>query len=184
LCAKTQLCAAGITNLHMPNDVIVDASMPAMIRSSGKMWNADNQLQDTKATIPDSSYAGVYVFMCHLSKLSAASLLSPVHDRLSLSWNSLSVEISMRLTFNVRGEWRCVACAARGSSGEQVRCGHLFLQGKRRFRSNHDGYLAQRGPHGQEGQQPISAALRLPMSPFCVQPPSHNVTHFHISDRC
>uniref|UniRef100_F4C4X4 Isocitrate dehydrogenase [NADP] n=1 Tax=Sphingobacterium sp. (strain 21) TaxID=743722 RepID=F4C4X4_SPHS2 len=50
----------GITNLHVPSDVIVDASMPAMIRSSGQMWNADGKLQDTKAVIPDSSYAGVY----------------------------------------------------------------------------------------------------------------------------
>ncbi|HER41188.1 MAG TPA: NADP-dependent isocitrate dehydrogenase, partial [Salinimicrobium catena] len=50
----------GITNLHVPSDVIIDASMPAMIRTSGKMWNADGQTQDTKAVIPDSSYAGVY----------------------------------------------------------------------------------------------------------------------------
>ena len=50
----------GITNLHVPSDVIVDASMPAMIRSSGKMWNADGKLQDTKAVIPDSCYAAVY----------------------------------------------------------------------------------------------------------------------------
>lgn len=50
----------GITNLHVPSDVIIDASMPAMIRSSGKMWNANGKLQDTKAVIPDSSYAGVY----------------------------------------------------------------------------------------------------------------------------
>jgi isocitrate dehydrogenase len=50
----------GITNLHVPSDVIIDASMPAMIRSSGKMWNASGKLQDTKAVIPDSSYAGVY----------------------------------------------------------------------------------------------------------------------------
>jgi len=50
----------GITNLHVPSDVIIDASMPAMIRSSGKMWNAKGQLQDTKAVIPDSSYAGIY----------------------------------------------------------------------------------------------------------------------------
>ncbi len=50
----------GITNLHVPSDVIVDASMPAMIRSSGKMWNAAGKLQDTLAVIPDSSYAGVY----------------------------------------------------------------------------------------------------------------------------
>ncbi|MGQ7844247.1 NADP-dependent isocitrate dehydrogenase [Granulosicoccus sp. 3-233] len=50
----------GITNLHVPSDVIVDASMPAMIRTSGKMWNSDGQLQDTKALIPDNSYAAVY----------------------------------------------------------------------------------------------------------------------------
>ena len=50
----------GITNLHVPSDVIVDASMPAMIRDSGKMWNPAGDQQDAKATIPDSSYAGVY----------------------------------------------------------------------------------------------------------------------------
>ena len=50
----------GITNLHVPSDIIVDASMPAMLRSSGQMWNADGEMQDTKAVIPDSSYAGIY----------------------------------------------------------------------------------------------------------------------------
>ncbi|GLQ89514.1 NADP-dependent isocitrate dehydrogenase [Dyella flagellata] len=50
----------GITNLHVPSDVIIDASMPAMIRDSGKMWNAQGKLEDTKAVIPDRSYAGVY----------------------------------------------------------------------------------------------------------------------------
>jgi len=50
----------GITNLHVPSDVIVDASMPAMIRTSGQMYNADGKLQDTKAVIPDSAYAGIY----------------------------------------------------------------------------------------------------------------------------
>ncbi|GIM61306.1 NADP-dependent isocitrate dehydrogenase [Capnocytophaga canis] len=50
----------GITNLHVPSDVIIDASMPAMIRNSGKMWNAKGEAQDTLAVIPDSSYAGVY----------------------------------------------------------------------------------------------------------------------------
>ena len=50
----------GITNLHVPSDVIIDASMPAMIRTSGKMWNAAGKQQDTKAVIPDSSYAGIY----------------------------------------------------------------------------------------------------------------------------
>jgi len=50
----------GITNLHVPSDVIIDASMPAMIRTSGQMWNNEGKLQDTKAVIPDSSYAGIY----------------------------------------------------------------------------------------------------------------------------
>ncbi|MDB9954192.1 NADP-dependent isocitrate dehydrogenase [Flavobacteriaceae bacterium] len=50
----------GITNLHVPSDVIIDASMPAMIRTSGQMWNAKGNAQDTKAVIPDSSYAGIY----------------------------------------------------------------------------------------------------------------------------
>lgn len=50
----------GITNLHVPSDIIIDASMPAMIRTSGQMWNTEGKLQDTKAIIPDSSYAGVY----------------------------------------------------------------------------------------------------------------------------
>ncbi len=50
----------GITNLHVPSDVIIDASMPAMIRTSGQMWNAEGNQQDTKATIPDRSYSGVY----------------------------------------------------------------------------------------------------------------------------
>ena len=49
-----------ITNLHVPSDVIVDASMPAMLRTSGQMWNAQGEQQDTKAVIPDSSYAGIY----------------------------------------------------------------------------------------------------------------------------
>jgi isocitrate dehydrogenase len=50
----------GITNLHVPSDVIVDASMPAMIRTSGQMWNKDGKPQDTKAVIPDGCYAGIY----------------------------------------------------------------------------------------------------------------------------
>ena len=50
----------GITNLHVPSDVIIDASMPAMIRTSGKMWNSEGKTQDTKAVIPDSSYAPIY----------------------------------------------------------------------------------------------------------------------------
>lgn len=50
----------GITNLHVPSDVIIDASMPAAIKSSGKMWGPDGKLQDTKALIPDRCYAGIY----------------------------------------------------------------------------------------------------------------------------
>ncbi len=50
----------GISNLHVPSDVIIDASMPAMIRSSGKMWNKNGELQDVKAVIPDRSYSSIY----------------------------------------------------------------------------------------------------------------------------
>mgnify|MGYP000515945347 CR=1 FL=1 len=50
----------GITNLHVPSDIIIDASLPAMLRSSGKMWNKEGKLQDTKAVVPDSSYSGLY----------------------------------------------------------------------------------------------------------------------------
>lgn len=50
----------GITNLHVPSDIIIDASMPAMIRDSGKMWDTKDSQQDAKAMIPDRSYAGVY----------------------------------------------------------------------------------------------------------------------------
>jgi isocitrate dehydrogenase len=62
----------GITNLHVPSDVIVDASMPAMIRTSGQMWNAAGEQQDTKAVIPDSSYAGVYAVVIDDCKANGA----------------------------------------------------------------------------------------------------------------
>jgi len=62
----------GITNLHVPSDVIIDASMPAMIRTSGQMWNVAGQLQDTKAVIPDRSYAGVYQAMIDDCKTNGA----------------------------------------------------------------------------------------------------------------
>ena len=58
----------GITNLHVPSDVIVDASMPAMIRAGGKMWDAAGKTQDTLAVIPDSSYAGVYQAVINFCK--------------------------------------------------------------------------------------------------------------------
>ncbi|MGB0588084.1 MAG: NADP-dependent isocitrate dehydrogenase [Myxococcota bacterium] len=62
----------GITNLHVPSDVIIDASMPAMIRTSGCMWNAAGDTQDTKAVIPDSSYAGVYQAVIDFCKANGA----------------------------------------------------------------------------------------------------------------
>lgn len=62
----------GITNLHVPSDVIIDASMPAMIRTSGKMWNAEGKAQDTKAVIPDSSYASIYQATIDFCKESGA----------------------------------------------------------------------------------------------------------------
>ncbi|WLF84035.1 NADP-dependent isocitrate dehydrogenase [Moraxella sp. ZY210820] len=58
----------GITNLHVPSDVIVDASMPAMIRNSGRMWDKDGKAQDTKAVIPDSSYAHIYTAVIDFCK--------------------------------------------------------------------------------------------------------------------
>lgn len=62
----------GITNLHVPSDVIIDASMPAMIRTSGKMYNKEGKLQDTKAIIPDSSYAGIYTATIDFCKKNGA----------------------------------------------------------------------------------------------------------------
>ena len=62
----------GITNLHVPSDVIVDASMPAMIRTSGQMWNAEGKSQDTLAVIPDSSYAGIYQVVIDFCKKNGA----------------------------------------------------------------------------------------------------------------
>ncbi|WP_299050730.1 NADP-dependent isocitrate dehydrogenase [uncultured Polaribacter sp.] len=62
----------GITNLHVPSDVIIDASMPAMIRTSGRMWNTEGKLQDTKAIIPDSSYAGIYTATIDFCKKNGA----------------------------------------------------------------------------------------------------------------
>lgn len=62
----------GITNLHVPSDVIIDASMPAMIRNSGQMWDKDGKTQDTKAVIPDSSYASVYAATIDFCKKNGA----------------------------------------------------------------------------------------------------------------
>ncbi|QMT30747.1 NADP-dependent isocitrate dehydrogenase [Alysiella filiformis] len=62
----------GITNLHVPSDVIVDASMPAMIRNSGRMWDKNGKAIDTKAVIPDSSYAGIYTATINFCKENGA----------------------------------------------------------------------------------------------------------------
>ena len=62
----------GITNLHVPSDIIIDASMPAMIRNSGKMWNKDNRTVDTKAIIPDSSYSRLYSTVINFCKKNGA----------------------------------------------------------------------------------------------------------------
>jgi isocitrate dehydrogenase len=62
----------GITNLHVPSDVIVDASMPAMIRTSGQMWDAEGKQQDTKAVIPDRTYAGLYTATIDFCKKNGA----------------------------------------------------------------------------------------------------------------
>jgi len=62
----------GITNLHIPSDVIVDASMPAMIRSSGQMWGKDGKLKDTKAVMPESTYARIYQEMINFCKTNGA----------------------------------------------------------------------------------------------------------------
>ncbi|MDX5436859.1 MAG: NADP-dependent isocitrate dehydrogenase, partial [Pontibacter sp.] len=62
----------GITNLHVPSDVIIDASMPAAIRTSGKMWGPDGKLQDTVAIIPDRSYAGIYQEVIKFNKENGA----------------------------------------------------------------------------------------------------------------
>src|SRR3546814_2130593 len=76
----------GITNLHVPSDIIVDASMPAMIRDSGRMWNAAGELQDTKALIPDRSYAGIYQTVVADCKANGA--FDPSTDRKSTRLNS------------------------------------------------------------------------------------------------
>lgn len=62
----------GITNLHVPSDVIVDASMAAMLRESGRMWNKEGKLQDTKAVIPDSSYAGMFQVVMDFCRVNGA----------------------------------------------------------------------------------------------------------------
>lgn len=77
----------GITNLHVPSDVIIDASMPAMIRTSGQMWNAQGKGQDTLCVIPDSCYAGVYATTIDFCKSTAPSIRRPwAPSPTSASW--------------------------------------------------------------------------------------------------
>jgi len=61
----------GITNLHVPSDVIIDASMPCVVRDGGAMWNKDDKLEEVKCIIPDRSYAGIYqeMFLCYLESI-------------------------------------------------------------------------------------------------------------------
>ena len=74
----------GITNLHVPSDVIVDASMPAAIRTSGQMWGPDGQLHDMKAIIPDRCYAGVYQEVIDFCKANGA--FDPTTMAVYLTW--------------------------------------------------------------------------------------------------
>ena len=67
----------GITNLHVPSDVIIDASVPACLRSSGKMWGPDGELHDTKAIIPDRSYARMYQAVSNSAKRTELSMCRP-----------------------------------------------------------------------------------------------------------
>jgi hypothetical protein len=67
----------GITNLHVPSDIIVDASMPAMIRASGKMYDAKGGMQDTLAVIPDRCYSGVYQTTVSFARSTARSIQLP-----------------------------------------------------------------------------------------------------------
>jgi isocitrate dehydrogenase len=69
--------AKGITNFHSPNDVIVDASMPAMIRNGGKMWGADGRLKDVKAVMPESTFARIYQEMINFCNGTATSTPGP-----------------------------------------------------------------------------------------------------------
>jgi len=64
--------AKGISNLHTPNEVIVDASMPAMIRAGGKMWGPDGKLKDTKAVMPESTFARIYQEIINFCKTHGA----------------------------------------------------------------------------------------------------------------
>jgi hypothetical protein len=64
----------GITNLHVPSDVIIDASMPCVVRDGGAMWNKDDKLEEVKCIIPDRSYAGIYQVYRHLYWYRAASI--------------------------------------------------------------------------------------------------------------
>ena len=108
----------GITNLHVPSDVIIDASMPAMIRESGKMWGPDGKLHDTKAVIPDRCYADVYQVVIEDCKNTALMTLRP--------WEAFPTWVLWRK------RPRSTALTTRPSRRpETERSGSLTLQGRR-----------------------------------------------------
>ncbi|MFO7940241.1 MAG: NADP-dependent isocitrate dehydrogenase [Bacteroidales bacterium] len=120
----------GITNLHVPSDVIIDASMPAMIRNSGRMWGADDNAHDTKAVIPDSSYAGVYQEVIDFCKKNGA--LDPTTmgtvPNVGLMAQKAEEYGSHNKTFEIaeEGTVRCVAENGKELLSVEVEKGDIF----------------------------------------------------------
>ena len=144
----------GITNLHVPSDVIIDASMPAMIRTSGQMWNADGDQQDAKAVIPDSSYAALYAeTIDHCREHGAfdpatmgttpnVGLMAQKAEEYGT--HDKTFEIETAGTVRVRGLRRRRAARARGRAGrpvarvpDQGRAGRRLGAPRRRARAGH-----------------------------------------------
>lgn len=120
----------GITNLHVPSDVIVDASMPAMIRTSGQMWNKDGKPQDAKAVIPDRCYAGVYqsvVDFCRTNGAFDPSTMGSVSN-VGLMAQKAEEYGSHDKTFQApaNGTMRAVARANEILLSQEVRAGDIF----------------------------------------------------------
>jgi isocitrate dehydrogenase len=93
--------AKGITNLHVPNDIIIDASMPVVIRDSGKMWNKENKLQDVKCVVPDRCYATMYQEMISFIKVNGQFDVSTMGNvaNVGLMAQKVSVHCSFFLLF-------------------------------------------------------------------------------------